>query len=191
VVRRGVGESSGSVPARGQEVRSDRRLPRVRRPRMVSHSESSLKAISRMSPPHAGHSSGNSSPTRARIFAQAIREVSCEWGFRFASPQPSVGCPPAACPPATGPRGLPMFPPASMPPNRGRGAPGVSASGAPPAAVSRSRSISARKIFVSVATARRLHTRHERHGVQKSHSPVLADQPAGPRPGVDEFSSIG
>ncbi len=40
-----------------------------------------MKAISRMSPPHAGHSSGNSSPTRARSFAQAIREVSCERGF--------------------------------------------------------------------------------------------------------------
>jgi hypothetical protein len=66
---------------RGQEVRSNRRLPRVRRPGMVSHSESSLKAISRMSPPHAGHSSGNSSPTRARSLAQAIREVSCERGF--------------------------------------------------------------------------------------------------------------
>ena len=37
-----------------------------------------MKAISRMWPPHAGHSSGNSSPTRARSFAQAIREVSCE-----------------------------------------------------------------------------------------------------------------
>ena len=45
---------------------------------MVSHSESSLNAISRMSPPHAGHSSGNSSPTRAISLAQAIREVSCE-----------------------------------------------------------------------------------------------------------------
>ena len=53
----------------------------MRRPGMVSHSESSLKAISRMSPPHAGHSSGNSSPTRAISLAQAIREVSCERGF--------------------------------------------------------------------------------------------------------------
>ena len=35
-------------------------------------------SLSRMSPPHAGHSSGNSSPTRAGSFAQAIREVSCE-----------------------------------------------------------------------------------------------------------------
>ena len=37
-----------------------------------------MKAIRRMSPPHAGHSSGNSSATRARSFAQAIRDVSCE-----------------------------------------------------------------------------------------------------------------
>ena len=34
-----------------------------------------MKAIRRMSPPHAGHSSGNSSPTRAISFAQAIREL--------------------------------------------------------------------------------------------------------------------
>jgi len=32
-----------------------------------------MKAISRMSPPQFGHSSGNSSPTRARSFAHAIR----------------------------------------------------------------------------------------------------------------------
>jgi len=31
-----------------------------------------MKAISRMSPPHAGQTSGNSSPTRARSFAQAF-----------------------------------------------------------------------------------------------------------------------
>jgi hypothetical protein len=48
---------------------------------MVSHSESSLNAISRMSPPQAGHSSGNSSRSRAINLAQAIREVSCERGF--------------------------------------------------------------------------------------------------------------
>ena len=40
-----------------------------------------MKAISRMSPPQFGPSSGNSSPTRARSFAQAIRDVSCERGF--------------------------------------------------------------------------------------------------------------
>ena len=43
-----------------------------------------------MSPPHAGHSSGNSSPTRAISLAQAIREVSCERGFWFASQHPPV-----------------------------------------------------------------------------------------------------
>jgi hypothetical protein len=47
-----------------------------------------MNAISQMSPPHAGHSSGNSSPTRAISFAHAIREVSwikqhpfCKSGF--------------------------------------------------------------------------------------------------------------
>jgi hypothetical protein len=40
-----------------------------------------MKAMSRMSPPHPGHSSGNSSPTRAISLAQAIREVSCERSF--------------------------------------------------------------------------------------------------------------
>jgi len=40
-----------------------------------------MKAISRMSPLHAGYSSGNSSPTRAMSFAHAVREVSCERSF--------------------------------------------------------------------------------------------------------------
>ena len=40
-----------------------------------------MNAMSRMSPPHPGHSSGNSSPTRAMSLAHAIREVS--WGGRF------------------------------------------------------------------------------------------------------------
>ena len=40
-----------------------------------------MNAISRMSPPQFGHSSGNSSPTRAISLAQAIREVSWERGF--------------------------------------------------------------------------------------------------------------
>ena len=42
-------------------------------------------AISRMSPPHAGQGSGNSSPTRAMSLAHAIRDVSCERGFWFVS----------------------------------------------------------------------------------------------------------
>ena len=57
---------------------------------MVSHSEDSLNAISRMSPPQFEHSSGNSSPTRASSFAQAIREVSCERGFAVVSQQTPV-----------------------------------------------------------------------------------------------------
>jgi hypothetical protein len=40
-----------------------------------------MNAVSRMLLPHAGHSSGNSSRTRAMSFAHAIREVSCERGF--------------------------------------------------------------------------------------------------------------
>jgi len=42
---------------------------------MFSHSENSLNAISRMSPPHAGHWSGNSSP---RCFSKlpALRDKS-------------------------------------------------------------------------------------------------------------------
>jgi hypothetical protein len=38
-----------------------------------------MTAMSRMAPPPAGHARGNSSPTRAISFAQAIREVSCAW----------------------------------------------------------------------------------------------------------------
>ena len=69
---------------------------------MVSHSESSLNAISRMSPPQFGHSSGNSSPTRAISLAQAIREVSCEradsgcaavWAANHGEPFESKGWP--------------------------------------------------------------------------------------------------
>jgi len=48
---------------------------------MVSHSESSLKAMSRMSPPHAGHSSGNSSPTRAMSLALLIRVAAAFLGM--------------------------------------------------------------------------------------------------------------
>jgi hypothetical protein len=49
-----------------------------------------------MSPPQFGHSSGNSSPTRAMSFAQAIRDVSCE-GLAPAAQQ-SVPVPLAFCP---------------------------------------------------------------------------------------------
>jgi hypothetical protein len=42
-----------------------------------------MKAMSRMSPPQAGHWSGNCSPMRARSLAHAIREVSWERGWSF------------------------------------------------------------------------------------------------------------
>ena len=70
----------------------------MRRPGMVSHSESSLNAISRMSPPHAGHSSRNSSSTRSMSLAQAIREVSWKRGLSAESRQPPAACPPSARP---------------------------------------------------------------------------------------------
>lgn len=38
-------------------------------------------AMRRMSPPHPGHSSGNSSSIRVISFAQTIREVSCKRGL--------------------------------------------------------------------------------------------------------------
>jgi|SanBayMetagenome_1026888.scaffolds.fasta_scaffold08910_2 hypothetical protein len=41
-------------------------------------SGSVMNAMRQMSPPHLGHSSGNSSPTRTMSLAQAIREVSCD-----------------------------------------------------------------------------------------------------------------
>ncbi len=63
-----------------------------------------------MSPPHAGHSSGNSSPTLAMSLAQAIREVSWERGFWFASPQPPVAWSSLACPPVAASRCFPTFP---------------------------------------------------------------------------------
>ncbi len=62
-----------------------------------------------MSPPHAGHSSGNSSPTRAISLAQAIREVSWERGFWFASPQPPVAWSSLAYPPVAASRCFPTF----------------------------------------------------------------------------------
>jgi hypothetical protein len=60
-------------------------------------------AISRMSPPHPGHSSGNSSPTRAMSLAHAIREVSWEGGLSHEPPQSAVASPRAACPPTASP----------------------------------------------------------------------------------------
>ena len=40
-----------------------------------------MNAISRMSPPQLGHARGNSSPTRAKSLAQAIRDVSVGGGL--------------------------------------------------------------------------------------------------------------
>jgi mRNA interferase HigB len=51
-----------------------------------------------MSPPQLGQSSGNSSPTRAISFAQAIRDESYDRGFACGVLQPSAACPPTACP---------------------------------------------------------------------------------------------
>jgi hypothetical protein len=52
-----------------------------------------MKAMRRMSPPQAGHSSGNCLPMRARSLAQAIREVSWErgWSFPAGAPRLSAG----------------------------------------------------------------------------------------------------
>jgi len=61
-----------------------------------------------MSPPHTGHSSGNSSPTRAISFAHAIREVSWERGVGCVPQQSSL--PAWACPPVAASRRLPTFP---------------------------------------------------------------------------------
>ena len=70
----------GGRPASGRDGWRLERFAKMRedlsdRPRLW------CKEMSRMSPPHAGHRRGNSSPTRAISLAQAIREVSCERGF--------------------------------------------------------------------------------------------------------------
>ena len=74
-----------------------------------------MNAMSRMSPPHPGHATGNSSPTRAMSLAHAIREVSWEGGLSHESQRspvvsPPAACPPTACPPVAASRGLPTFP---------------------------------------------------------------------------------
>jgi hypothetical protein len=74
-------------------------------------------AMSRMSPPHPGHASGNSSPTRAMSSAHAIREVSWERGLSLESQapvaSPPAACPPTACPPVAASHNLPLVPMAS------------------------------------------------------------------------------
>jgi hypothetical protein len=73
-----------------------------------------MNAMSRMSSPHPGHSSGNSSPTRAMSLAHAIREVSWEGSLSHESQpwpvaSPSAACAPTACPLVAASRGLPTF----------------------------------------------------------------------------------
>lgn len=77
---------------------------------MVSHSYSSLKAMSRMSPPQLGHASGNSSPTCAISFGQAMRDVSWERGFSLVSQQLSATCASTACPTAAASLRFTTFP---------------------------------------------------------------------------------
>ena len=77
-----------------------------------------IKLISRMSPPQLGHASGNSSPTRASSFAQAIRDVSWWQGISSKPPAgPQQPLPTVAETPAHSPvfasRCVPMFPMAS------------------------------------------------------------------------------
>jgi hypothetical protein len=74
-----------------------------------------MNEMSRMSPPHLGHSTGNSSPTRAMSLAQAIRKVSRKRSLSRESQQSPVASSPAACPPTAYPpvaasRRLPTFP---------------------------------------------------------------------------------
>ena len=77
-----------------------------------------MKLISRISPPQLGHVSGNSSPTRASSFAQAIRDVSWWQGFVSMVPaEPQQPLPAASetpsCSTAFASRCLPIFPTAS------------------------------------------------------------------------------
>jgi hypothetical protein len=77
-----------------------------------------IKLISRISPPQLGHASGNSSPTRASSFAQAIRDVSWWQGFPSTVPaEPQQPLPAASetpsCSPFFASRCLPIFPTAS------------------------------------------------------------------------------
>ncbi len=70
----------GGRPASGRDRRRFERFAEVGENLLIGPG-SVMNEISRMSPPHAGHRSGNSSPTRAISFAHAIRDVSCERGF--------------------------------------------------------------------------------------------------------------
>ncbi len=59
----------------------------------------SRSSCARTSSPQLGHSSGNSSPTRASSLAQAIRGVWWERGSSLLSPSPSATCPPVVSSP--------------------------------------------------------------------------------------------
>ena len=89
-----AGDTGGGAALRGRRHPGHRPLANLRfevsRLLPAVSSGSVMNAISRMSPPQFGHSSGNSSPTRAMSFAQAIREVSCERGFAVVSQQTPV-----------------------------------------------------------------------------------------------------
>jgi len=61
-----------------------------------------------MSPPHAGHRSGNSFPTRAISLASASREVSWERSFACGPQQSPAACPASACAPVAESRLFPM-----------------------------------------------------------------------------------
>ena len=70
----------GGRAACGKDERSLEWLAELRED-LSDGPSSVMNAMNRMSPPHPGHSSGNSSPTRAISFAHAARNVSCERGF--------------------------------------------------------------------------------------------------------------
>jgi hypothetical protein len=63
-------------------------LQALRRPSPQPAVGSVMQAMSRLSPPQAGHASGTSSAIRAMSLAQAMREVSRERGSAFGAPSP-------------------------------------------------------------------------------------------------------
>jgi len=109
-----AGEMGGGAVLHGLLHRGHRPLANLRfdgsRLLPAVSSGSVMKKISRMSPPHAGHSRGNSSPTGAISLAQAIRDVSWERGVACGPQQSPSACPASACPPFVASRCLPIFP---------------------------------------------------------------------------------
>ena len=102
-----TGETGGGAAVRGAKPSwpSPAYEPPVRRgpapagSRLVTGPGSVMNAMSWMSPPHSRRAKGNSSPTRAISFAQAIRVVSWERRFSVDSQSPSAAYLPTACPP--------------------------------------------------------------------------------------------